>query len=103
MRFNCRDDDLPLVDLHAKQARAQLKEAERRKARVEKLESQLSTVGAIVVHTNRVAEKVLVDAGIKLTKGRKRKRLSDWNQQAYEQGKKDAKSINLNQREIANS
>ena len=84
-----------------RQARAKAKEIERRKVKVKKLESQLSTVGAIVVHTNRVAEKVLADSGIKLRKARKRKRLSDWNADAFAQGEEDAKKIKLDQREIA--
>ena len=55
---------------------------------------------ALVDHRTKVEEEVLKEEGIKLSKGRRQSRLKRFDSLAYEDGKEDAKEIDLKQRAI---
>jgi len=93
------DDNTPAPEDYANlsELQAATKEAEKK---VEALEQKEKAVHALVLHTEKVAETVLADAGVKLHKGRKRKKLSEHNYAAWKTGEEDAKDIDLDRRAL---
>ena len=67
--------------------------------RLKELEAENQAAIVLVDHKEKVAEKVLEDEGIKLSKGRKRKAI-DFDHRSYRQGIEDSKEIDINQRAI---
>lgn len=67
--------------------------------RLEELEQEQQAAIVLVDHREKIAEQVLDDVGIKLSKGRKRKAIT-FDRRSYNQGVEDAKEIDINQRSI---
>ena len=69
------------------------------KRRIEELEKEEQAAIVLVDHREKVAEQVLKENGIKLSKGRKRKAI-DFDHRSYRKGIEDSKEIDINQRAI---
>jgi hypothetical protein len=70
--------------------------------RLEDLEKEEHAAIVLVDHREKIAEEVLKEKGIKLSKGRKRKAITfDWN--SYQTGIEDSKEIDINQRALRDS
>ena len=69
------------------------------KRRVEELEKEEQAALVLVDHNKKIAEEVLKEHDIKLSKGRKRKAI-DFDCRSYNQGIEDSKEIDMNQRAI---
>jgi hypothetical protein len=93
------EDDIPVVVLLARkvQRKKELEEAARQ--RLHRLEEEQKVSGALVIHMENVAEKVLKNAEIKLTKKKGHSRI-ETNRDAWSKGYADSKEIDLNQRAI---
>jgi len=68
--------------------------------RLRQLEQNDMATLALVDHRKKIEEEVLEEKGIKLSKGRRQSRLKHFDSRAYEDGKEDAKEIDLKQRAI---
>jgi len=69
------------------------------KRRIEELEKQNEAAIVLVNHREKVAEQVLKENGVKLSKGRKRKAI-DFDHRSYHKGIEDSREIDINQRAI---
>ena len=68
-------------------------------AAVARLERKQSLQTALVMHTERIADQVLKEAGIKVHKGPAYKR-AEYHHASYQKGREDAKLIDLSQRAL---
>ncbi|GMI46195.1 hypothetical protein TrCOL_g1446 [Triparma columacea] len=100
------DDDVPIVQQVKKQQERRKAYLEKKIERVERklgrADSRASTEGALVVHQEKVAEKVLEKEKVKLKSARARVKRARVDMQAYGKGKEDSKNINLDRRAIDN-
>lgn len=60
-------------------------------------------ITALVLHSQKVGEEFLKQNGIKIRKRTVQSRVAAWNEEAFKQGKKDAVTIDINQRSITGS
>ena len=74
-------------------------ESIRRERRLKEIEKEQQAAIVLVDHREKIADQVLEDQGIKLSKGRKRSRMS-FDRRSYDQGIEDSKEIDINQRAI---
>ena len=71
------------------------------KVKIEKAVAKDTVESQLTVHQGSVGKAVLAEQGVKkLLKGRKKKRLKEFNAASYSKGQKDAKDIDLEQRAI---
>ena len=71
----------------------------RRDRLLKEIEKEKQAAIVLVDHREKIADQVLEDQGIKLSKGRKRSRMS-FDRRSFNQGVEDAKDIDINQRAI---
>ncbi|GMH46434.1 hypothetical protein TrRE_jg10877 [Triparma retinervis] len=100
------DDDVPIVSQVARRQEMRRAYLERKIERVERklgrAEDRDATEGQLVVHQEKVAEKVLEEENIKLKSGRTRVKRARVDMKAYGKGKEDSRNINLDRRAIDN-
>ena len=73
------------------------------KVKIEAADRQEKLEGALIVHQASIEKKALEKSGCKkVYKGRKIKPVKHFHRAAYEQGREDAKEIDLDQRAIKN-
>ena len=67
---------------------------------VVKLEREQKAATALVAHTANIAKAFLAEAGVKLSHAKKTYTSAAFRTESYEQGKKDAQEIDINQRSL---
>ncbi|CAM6094695.1 unnamed protein product [Calypogeia fissa] len=68
--------------------------------RTARMAENCMAITALVLHSQKVGEEFLRQKGIKIRKRTIQSRVAAWNKEAFGQGKKDAKTIDINQKSI---